>query len=111
MKQENPKRPNLNIDTHNLSDAEYIKLWGSYKIEIRLVEKIGQCRHNVGDTFIYDRPTKRPSNVCYALLHVLDLYTWRVALGFPSWNADNRDVYRIHCPDATGTVWEMRCID
>ena len=102
MKQEN----------QNISNAEYRKTWGNLgKIEIKLVEKIGQCKHNVGETYIYKTPYQRPANVCYALLHVLDLYTWRVALGFPAWNADNRDVYRIHCPDATGTIWEMRRVE
>jgi len=57
-------------DIHNLSDAEYRKFWNNlYKIEVRLVEKIG------------------------------------------SWNAEDRSVYRIHCPDRTGTVWEMHRIE
>ncbi|OGO23383.1 MAG: hypothetical protein A2144_01060 [Chloroflexi bacterium RBG_16_50_9] len=111
MKQENQNKISLNLDTHNLSDAEYRKLWDNLgKIEIKLVEKIGECKHNVGDMYIYENPYKRPENVCFALLHVLDLYTWREALGYPSWNAENRDIYRIHCPDRTGTVWEMRRI-
>ena len=102
MKQEN----------QNISNAEYRKTWGNLgKIEIKLVEKIGQCRHNLGDTYIYGNPYKRPEDVCFALLHVLDLYTWRVALGFPSWNDKDRKVHKIHCPDATGTVWEMRQVD
>ena len=78
---------------------------------IRLVEKLGQCRHNAGDKFVYENPYKRPQGVCNALLHVLDLYTWRVSLGFPSWNEKDRNVYRIHCPDHTGTVWEMRRLE
>ena len=99
MKQEN----------QNMSDAEYREAWDNLgKIEIKLVEKIGECKHIVGETYIYKPPYQKPPNVCYALLHVLDLYPWRVALGFPSWNAQDRKVYRIHCPDATGTVWEMR---
>ncbi|MFC1954680.1 hypothetical protein ACFLVZ_02520 [Chloroflexota bacterium] len=75
-----------------------------------MAEKNGQCHHNLGDTYVYHTPYKRPENVCFALLHVLDLYTWRVALGFPSWNDEDRGVYRVHCPDGTGTVWEMRGI-
>jgi uncharacterized repeat protein (TIGR04076 family) len=99
----------LNIDVTSLSDFEYRALWDNLgKIEVRLVEKIGDCKHNIGDTCIYDTPYKRPAIVCAALLHVLDLYTWRVALGFPSWNAEDRKVFRIHCPDRTGTIWEMR---
>jgi uncharacterized repeat protein (TIGR04076 family) len=108
MKQENQKRIRLNSDGSKLPDAEYKKLWEDLKIEIRLVEKIGECKHHLGDTYIYENPYKRPENVCFALLHVMDLYIWRVVLGYPSWNAENRDIYRIHCPDRTGTVWEMR---
>ena len=95
----------------NLSDEEYRKLWDRLnRVEVRCVEKLGECRYKVGDAFTYDTPYKRPEGVCYALLHVLDLYTWRAALGYPSWNLGSRDAYRIHCPDATGTVWEMRRI-
>lgn len=98
----------LNSDISKLSDAEYKKLWEDLKIEIKLVEKSGECKHGLGDSFIYESPYKRPENVCFALLHVMDLYVWRTALGYPSLNEENRDVFRIHCPDATGTVWEMR---
>ena len=99
---------NINLDALPNS-TDYKKYWDRlYRIEIKLVEKIGECRHNPGDTFFYENPYKRPEDVCFALLHVLDLYTWRTALGFPSWNEKARDVYRIHCPDHTGTIWEMR---
>jgi len=103
----------LDLDTQNMTDEDYRKLWdGLGKIELRCVEKIGQCRHNVGDTFFYDKmPYRVPEGVCYALRHVMELYTWRIALGFPSWNAGDRDVYRIHCPDRTGTVWEARRVE
>ena len=72
-----------------------------------MVAKDGQCRHALGDRLIYRTPYDRPEGICHALLHVLDLYVWRVALGFPSCNEHDRRTYRIHCPDATGTVWEM----
>jgi uncharacterized repeat protein (TIGR04076 family) len=98
----------LSADTSKLSDAEYKKIWEDLKLEIKMVEKNGECKHSLGDTFIFGSPYKRPENVCFAMLHVMDLYVWRAALGYPSWNAENREVYRIHCPDATGTVWEMR---
>ena len=88
---------------------DYIELWKKIgKIEIRMVEKNEECKHNVGDTYIFENPYKRPQGVCEALLHVLDLYTWRVALGFPSWNEENRMVFKIHCPDPKETVCEMR---
>jgi uncharacterized repeat protein (TIGR04076 family) len=102
----------LNIDIagiHNHQD--YQALWQRMgKIEIKMVEKHEECKHNVGDTVIYENSYQRPLGVCNALLHVLDLYSWRVALGFPSWNEDNYKIHKIHCPDPKGTVWEMRKI-
>lgn len=77
-------------------------------IEIKMIEKNEYCHHEVGDTFYYEHPYKRPQGVCHALLHVLDLYTWRVGMGFPSWEDDDSSVHRIHCPGKKGTVWEMR---
>ena len=102
----------LNIDVNRIKNhAEYRQLWKRIgKIEIRMVEKNEECTHNLGDIFVYEDPYTKPSTVCTALLHVLDLYTWRVALGFPSWNSDDRKVFKIHCPDPKGTVWEMRKI-
>jgi len=100
----------LNIDISEIkSHDDYRKLWDKIgRIEIKMVEKNEDCKHNLGDVFIYDNPYKKPEGVCNALLHVLDLYTWRVALGFPSWNSEDRKVHKIHCPDAKGTVWEIR---
>ena len=108
---ENTVRPEFN--TQDMTDEDYRRLWDKIgKIQIRCVEKNGQCVHNVGDTYYYDKmPYRRPDKVCYALLHVMELYTWRVALGFPSWNAGDRDTYKVHCPDRTGTLWEMKRIE
>jgi uncharacterized repeat protein (TIGR04076 family) len=103
----------LNIDVSKITDhEEYKKLWSNMgKIEIKCIEKNEECRHKVGDIFIYENPYKKPQGVCDALLHVIDLYTWRVALGFPSWNTGNRKVFKIHCPDPKGTIWEIKKID
>ncbi len=68
----------------------------------------GAAKHRLGDVFVYDNPYKKPAGVCNALLHVLDLYTWRIAFGFPSWDSSNWKVHRIHCPDPKGTIWEVR---
>ena len=111
MSQDNQKKVGLNLDMKSITEADYRELVRSCKIELKIVEKTGQCKHNVGETYVYQIPYRRPENVCYALMNVVDMYIWRVALGFPSWNAENRDVYRIHCPDATGTIWEMRRIE
>jgi len=93
-----------------MTDADCRALWDDLgPIEIRLVERNEKCHHEVGDVFAYENPYTPPPGVeCHALLHVLELYTWRVALGFPSWEDDDRSVFRIHCPAKRGTVWEMR---
>ncbi|MDP4182474.1 MAG: hypothetical protein Q8942_15460 [Bacillota bacterium] len=103
----------LNIDMSQIKNHEdYIKCWGRLgKVEIKMVEKNEKCKHCLGDKFVYDNPYSKPAGVCTALLHVLDLYIWRAALGFPSWNSDDRRVFKLHCPDPKGTVWEMRRID
>lgn len=92
----------------HLTDAQYGELWGKLgPIEIKMIEKNEKCHHELGDMFYYETPYRRPAGVCHALLHVLELYVWRVAMDFPSWE-DDREVYRIHCPAKRGTVWEMR---
>jgi uncharacterized repeat protein (TIGR04076 family) len=102
----------LRIDIEKIKNHEdYKDLWNRIgKIEIKCVEKHEECRHNVGDVFIFENPYAKPAGICEALLHVLNLYTWRVALGFPSWNSENRKIHKLHCPDPKGTVWEMKKI-
>jgi uncharacterized repeat protein (TIGR04076 family) len=103
----------LGIDLSKPMDHDtYHRYWDAMpRIEIRLVAKLGECKHNLGDVYYYENPYKRPEGVCFALLHVLDLYTWRVTMGFPSWNEQNPMVHRIHCTDHTGTIWEMRRVE
>ena len=92
--------------------VEYLAVWEQLApLQVRMIEKNGLCHHELGDTFVYKTPYKRPDGLCSALLHVLDLYTWRATLGFPSWEPDDSTVYRIHCPCQTGTVWELRRTD
>jgi len=111
MAKEDQEKLGLNVDLQNMTDADYRKLWNKFgRIEIKVIEKNGQCHHNVGDTFYYGTPYKKPQEVCAAALNVLDLYTWRVFLGYPSWDSADRSVYKIHCPDHTGIVWSMRLV-
>ena len=103
------KKLDLNIDISNFIDDDYHKLWNQMgKIRIRMVDKIGKCNHELGDTFYYESPYLKPEGVCNALLHVLELYTWRAALGFPSWEPTDRKAHMIHCPAKKGTVWEVK---
>ncbi len=102
----------LPLERQPASRDEYLALWKRLSpLQIKMIEKNGLCNHELGDTYLYETPYKKPVGVCNALLHVIDLYTWRVTLGFPSWEPDDPTIYRIHCPCQTGTVWELRKID
>jgi len=95
--------------SRRMTDAEYREhLRAAGPLEIRVIGKSGKCKHAVGDTFYYETPYVKPAGVCSALLFVMDLYTWRAALGFPSWETDDRSVFRVHCPSKKGTIWELR---
>ncbi len=88
---------------------EYLAAWKNLSpLVLTLTHKSGRCKHEVGESYTLKNPYDRPPQLCSALLHVLQLYTWRLTLGFPSWEADEPDVYRVHCPSKTGTVWEIR---
>jgi len=92
-----------------MTREEYLGRWSQLgPIVVRMIRKDGRCAHELGGTFRFGDPYEKPVGLCNALLHVLDLYTWRVVLGFPFWERDDGSVYRIHCPSETGTVWEMR---
>jgi uncharacterized repeat protein (TIGR04076 family) len=94
-----------------MTEEEYREKWKETgPLEITMITLQGKCMHQLGDTFRYKTPYERPQGVCFALLHILDLYTWRAACGFPSWEKDNEHIYRIHCPSKLGTVWEMKKI-
>lgn len=91
---------------------DYLKKWEQLSpIEVKMIKQDGKCNHQMGDTFYFKNPYDKPQDLCTALLHVLDLYTWRVELGFASWEDGDEDVYRIHCPSKNGTVWEMKKVD
>ena len=88
---------------------DYLKEWEKLSpIVATMTTKNGRCDHELGDSFYFRNPYDRPKGLCYALWHVLQFYAWRVDLDFPSWEPDDGNIYRIHCPCETGTVWEMK---
>ena len=90
------------------SYADYKEVWKRLAaVRATMIEKNEECRHNISDSFVYKNHYDRPAGICSAIHHVLQLYLWRVAVGFPSWENDPA-VYRIHCPDKKGTVWELK---
>lgn len=77
-------------------------------LTLTLTAKCGKCQHELGQCFEFRHPYDKPTGLCAAMWHVASLYTWRAALGFPSWEADDDQVFRLHCPSKNGTVWELR---
>ena len=102
-------RLGLGIDFSSINSYEdYRQIWDKLApVQIKMVEKNEQCKHDLGDTFLYKTHYDKPDDLCYALSHVVELYILRASIGFPSWEEDP-SVYRIHCPDKKGTVWEIR---
>ena len=100
----------IGLDPASIPDyAAYKEVWKRLpRLEVRMVEQNEECRHSLGEVLVFETPYDRPRGACHALLQVLQLYLWRAALGFPSWNPADHSVYLIHCPDAKGTVWELR---
>ena len=76
-------------------------------LAVRVVEKNGKCRHDLGDVHEFRDPYAIPEGLCPAASLSLQPYLWRCALGFPSWEAGEPQTYRIHCPSRTGVVFEM----
>lgn len=92
-----------------MKKTKYRKEWKKLKpIRVTMITANKKCRHKRGDVFYYMNPYKKPEDLCEAAKYVLDLYTWRVAMGFPSWEPDDRRIYRIHCPAKKGAVFEMK---
>ena len=104
-----PSSPlDLGIDPETVrSYDDYKNVWKRISaVRAQMVEKNEQCRHDIGDSFVYSNHYDKPDGICPALHHVFQLYLLRVSIGFPSWE-DDPAVYRIHCPDKQGTVWEL----
>ena len=100
---------NLNINFSEIKSYEdYKQIWKKVAaVEVKMLEKNEACRHDLSDSFIYKNHYDKPKGICSALHHVLQLYIMRASLGFPSWENDP-SVYKIHCPDKKGTVWEIK---
>jgi uncharacterized repeat protein (TIGR04076 family) len=89
--------------------GKYLEEWKKLgPLVLAMTGKCGKCNHELGESFQFKHPYDKPEKLCMALWHVVSLYTWRASLGFPSWEADDDGVFRLHCPSKNGTVWEMR---
>ena len=77
----------VNIDLGQIKNHDdYKAAWRKFHpVQMRMIEKNEQCKHELGDTFIINNHYHFPEQICHALMHVLSLYIWRASVGFPSW--------------------------
>jgi GNAT superfamily N-acetyltransferase len=110
LKKANPLRLRLLLDPKSIkSYADYKLIWAALpELQVECISATTDCKYKTGDIRLYRHPYEKPADFCEALCRVLDLYTWRAALGFPSWNEENPAEYLIHCPDSQGTVWRLK---
>ena len=80
---------------------------GMKPVRVTLVEKIGVCPHNEGDSFLYHHPMFHPQGICGVAAHSMGPFVQRCADGIPSWEKDAPSIYRIHCPSKKGTIWKI----
>ena len=79
-------------------------------IRITCIEKTGKCKHEVGDTFVYKHALDYPVGLCSGIQEPARVNVLACQAGVPSWEADDRSIYRIHCMSKKGTVWRIERI-
>ncbi len=90
---------------------EQIKTYSEKKgfapVKVTLLEKTGNCPHEVGEDFKYYHPQFRPEGICGAAAYSMEIYIQRCSDGILSWDKDAPENYFIHCPSKKGTVWKI----
>ena len=83
-----------------------------WKIKVRITceEKLGKCHHNVGDTYVYPNPMAYIQELCLGIQDPARPWVSHCASGNPSWEGDDKSIYRIHCISKKGTVWRIEKI-
>ena len=77
------------------------------KVRITCEEKLGKCHYNVGDTYVYDNPMAYIQDLCVGIQDPARPWVSQCAAGTPSWEGDDKSIYRIHCISKKGTVWRI----
>jgi len=78
------------------------------KIRITCEEKNGKCSaHKVGDSFVYSHPGGYIKEMCPGIQDPARIWVSLCAARLPSWEADDSNIYRIHCISKKGTVWRI----
>ncbi|MHB8926507.1 MAG: hypothetical protein ACYC9Q_02420 [Bacillota bacterium] len=79
-------------------------------VRISLVEQRGKCAHKVGDSFIWDSWIP-PKGMGGALIDSLTKPVLMCALGAPSWEDNDPELWYISCPSKKGTVWKIESLE
>lgn len=79
-------------------------------VKITCIEKTGKCRHEIGDSFVYQSAFDYPVGLCAGIQEPSRNPALACQAGVPSWEADDPSVYRIHCISKKGTVWRIERI-
>ncbi|KON30411.1 hypothetical protein AC482_03885 [miscellaneous Crenarchaeota group-15 archaeon DG-45] len=81
------------------------------KVRITCEEKTSKCPHNVGDTFTFPNAMACIPELCPSIQNPARPYVIRCAAGVPSWESDDKSIYRIHCVSKKGTVWRLERVE
>jgi uncharacterized repeat protein (TIGR04076 family) len=84
--------------------------WWNAKVRITCEEKHGVCEHEVGDTFVFEHVQDYAEGLCSGIQDPVRPYAAYCAMGQPSWESDDKSVYRIHCVSKKGTIWRIEGI-
>jgi uncharacterized repeat protein (TIGR04076 family) len=79
----------------------------NYKIKVTCIEKLGKCRHELGDVFMDESAFDYPVGLCPGIQEPARNPIMACQAGVPSWEADDSRIYRIHCISKKGTVWKI----
>lgn len=85
--------------------------WWSAKVRITCESKHGVCEHNVGDSYIFEHVQGYVKELCSGIQDPARQYASYCAVGLPSWEVDNNNIYRIHYVSKKGTVWRLEKIE
>ena len=84
--------------------------WWATKVRVTCESKHGVCEHEVGDSYVIEQVQDYVKGLCSGIQDPARPYAAYCALGMPSWESDDKSIYRIHCISKLGTVWRLERI-
>ena len=65
---------------------------GSTKVKATGVEKIGKCRHDGGESQVFETPISYVGEMCLGIQAPARIWVTHCATGLPSWEGNNPEV-------------------